>query len=202
MSDHYQNENKVNIRHFCSETDKNEVSNIWVSGLDQTVNSKWWPTRPIWKFFFNRMAEYAVEESGDVGPNGQNLSNHWCDDTGNRCMLVAEMTLECENTLNSRIVGCIAVVRGTNSNNNIKVENTETTFSVWKMSVSEEYRRMGIGKKLLDAGEKWAKNNGCKNMRMITANPIASTFYQNQGYELLPTNMFGIWLGGWHEKEL
>ena len=202
MTENYENQNNVNIRHFCLESDANEVSNIWVSGLDQTVKSKWWPTRPIWKLFFDRMAENAVGPNGDVGPNGQNLSKHWCADAGNRCMLVAEMILNGEKTGNSRIVGCIAVVRGTTCNINIEVEDAETTFSVWKMSVTEECRRQGIGAKLLKAGEKWAKDNGCRKMRMITANPIASNFYQNQGYGLLGANVFGICLGGWHEKEL
>ena len=202
MTVNIQSHGEVNICHFNPESDAKEVANIWVSGLEQTVATKSRLTQPIWKMFFDHMAEKAVGPDGDVGPNGQNLSRHWCEDAKNRSMLVARMMVDDRNAPRSRIVGCIAVIRGTRCGANTEVESTESTFSVWKMSVTEEFRRKGIGAKLLEAGEMWAKNNGCTKMRMITANPIASRFYQNQGYKLLASRLWGTLFGAWHEKDL
>ena len=192
----------VSIRPFCPDSDAIEVCNIWVKGLEQTVRSKWWPLQPLWRLFFNIMAEQAVKSNGDVGPNGENLYIHWCKDSNDRTMLVAEKRQNEEDEKVTKLVGCIAIVRGTNPNGNITADKDETTFSVWKMSVSEDHRRAGIGSKLLEEGENWARCHGCIKMRMITANPIASVFYQKHGYEIRSANLFGTLFGAWHEKDL
>ena len=139
---------------------------------------------------------------GDVGTNGQNLFNHWCADKGNRCLLVAQRKCFDANLEESGIVGCIAVIRGTDSKVEANTSEEKSTFSVWKMSVAEECRRQGIGRKLLEAGEKWAADNGCKKMKIVTANPIASQFYMSQDYKPINSNILFGWLGGWYEKEI
>ena len=193
----------VNIRHFQPESDAKQVHDLWINGLEQTIKSKSWVFRPIWKIFFHIMACNAVASNGDVGPNGQNLFSHWCEDKENRCLLVGEKKCLGTNAEECKIVGCIAVIRGTDSRVEAKfTEEQSTFFSVWKMSVAEECRRHGIGSKLLEAGEKWAADNGCKKMKIVTANPIASQFYQNQGYKPIDSNILFAWLGGWHEKEI
>ena len=191
---------EIAIRHFCPETDSSTVANIWVNGLNQTVQAKWWPVRPIWQFMFDKMAEDALSPDGDVGPDGKNLSEMWCNSAGNKCMLVAETNISDEGSV---VVGCCGVVRGTSLGKNTKnISNDETTFSIWKMSVVEEFRGKGVGAKLILGAEDWAKRNGCLRMRMITANPIASRFYQSHGYDMLGLKLFGVWLGKWHEKQL
>ena len=193
----------VHIRHFQSDTDAIQVCQMWVNGLDQTVSSKWWPTQPLWRLLFNHMAKLAVEENGDIGPSGQNIHKYWCEDKENRCMLVAEKKgIGGEISAPGKVVGCMAVVRGTNNRVTITPNSQEETFSVWKMSVARECRRNGIGGKLLKVGEEWAVAHGCKRMRMITANPVASQFYQSHGYELMCNNRLTMCFGGWHEKQI
>ena len=193
----------VHIRHFQSDTDASQVCQIWINGLEQTVDSKWWPTQPLWRLLFNHMAKQAIQENGDIGPNGKNVSTYWCEDIENRYMLVAEKNVIVgENFGRGTVVGCIAVVRGINSGISLNVDSTEEIFSVWKMSVAEESRRNGIGARLLTAGEEWAVAHGCKRMRMITANPVASRFYQSNGYKPMCTNRLAGWFGGWHEKQM
>ena len=193
---------EVVIRHFCAESDAKAVHDIWINGLEQTVQSKWFLFRPIWRLFFHIMARYATKTNGDVGPNGQNLFNYWCVDNHNRCLLVGEKNCFGKGEKNGNIVGCIAVIRGTDSKMNLLVNPDETIFSVWKMSVADECRRQGIGRKLLDAGENWATSNGCKKIKMITANPIASKFYQKQGYKPVHSNILFSWLGCWYDKDI
>ena len=67
--------------------------------------------------------------------------------------------------------------RGKNPALDAEVTQEETTFSVWKMSVAEESRGRGVGRKLLEAGESWAKENGCVKMVMVTANPRRWNFF-------------------------
>ena len=193
---------EVVIRHFCAESDAKAVHDIWMNGLEQTVQSKWFLFRPIWRLFFHIMARNAIKANGDVGPNGQNLFDHWCEDSNNRCLLVGEQNCLGKDEKKYNIVGCIVVIRGTDTRNNPMVNKEETTFSVWKMSVADEYRRQGIGRRLLDDAENWAKNNGCKKMKMITANPIASKFYQKQGYKPVHSNILFSWLGCWYDKDI
>merc|ERR1711963_742471 len=142
--------NESVIRHFCPKTDAKQVHDIWINGLEQTVQAKWWLFRPIWKFFFHTMARNATKSNGDVGPNGQNLFSYWCEDNKNKCLLVCENHGLGEDLENGNIVGCIAVIRGTNSRNNAIVNKEDTVFSIWKMSVMDKHRRRGIGRKLLD----------------------------------------------------
>ena len=193
---------EVVIRHFCAESDAKAVHDIWINGLEQTVQSKWFLFRPIWRLFFHIMALNAIKANGDVGPNGQNLLSYWCADSNNRCLLVGEQNYSGTEEKKRNIVGCIAVIRGTDTRSNAVVNNKETTFSVWKMSVADEYRRHGIGRILLDTGEDWARNNGCKKMKMVTANPIASKFYQKQGYKPVHSNILLSWLGCWYDKDI
>ena len=188
----------VNIRQLNPESDAKAVTELWVDGLQQTVKAKWWPTRPYWRYCFKKYAEKSTLPTGDMGPNGQNLAAFWCTQLTNRCMLVSEVTRSGEDP---QVVGCCGVVRGTSCNETSGIKEDETTFSIWKMSVMEEWRGKRIGAKLLKAAEDWARDNGCRKMRMITANPIASKFYQKQGYAL-DSGVFGVWLGAWHEKEL
>merc|ERR1712038_409243 len=171
----------VTIRHFNHESNAKQVHDIWIKGLEQTVKSKNLLLRPFWKLLFYLMARNAVRSNGDVGPSGQNLFKHWCQDNQNRCLLVAEKDVTKKDERPNVIVGCIAIIRGTDCKMNAIVNQEDITFSVWKMSVAEEFRRQGVGRKLVEDAEKWAAENGCKKMKMVTANPIASRFYQKLG---------------------
>lgn len=55
--------------------------------------------------------------------------------------------------------------------------------------VEPEYRRSGVGKAMLEAGEAWAKEIGCSGMLMITIHGIDhernGAFYERSGYRPL-----------------
>ena len=199
---------KVKVREYNPNTDSKRLTQVWVKGLSQTVNSKWWFTRGWWKECFAQYAAKAMSRNGDMGPEGENLSRNWCGDQNNRRMIVAEYASGNGLPL---LIGCCGVTRGTDPSVKDVGEN-ETTFSIWKMSVDQYYAGLGVGKMLMGVAEVWAKGCGCVKLRMITANPIASSFYQRRGYEWiewtwlewLAFKFLGGYLptGKWHEKEL
>ena len=51
--------------------------------------------------------------------------------------------------------------------------------------VREQYRKMGIAKKLIDAGEEWAKSKGCKEMGSDTElhNKTSQAFHKKLGFK-------------------
>ena len=205
---HDRSSSDITIRSFNPDLDAKPLTELWVKGLDQTSNAKYWWVRKWWKDMFDRYAAKATSPDGDMGPDGSNLEQNWCGDETNRGMLVAEVVSENKPSI---LVGCCGIIRGTDSSPK-KIDANETTFSIWKMSVDENCQGKGIGGKLMKAAEDWAKTNGCFKLRMITTNPIASWFYQKHGYEWvewtwlewIAFRYFGGYMnmGKWHEKEL
>jgi len=199
---------EIRIRKFNPDGDAAALTKIWVKGLDQSSNAKWWITRKWWKDMFDEYAAKATSEDGDMGPDGTNLEKQWCLDKTNRVMLVAEK-ISPESP--PQLVGCCGVIRGTDSSPK-EIDEKETTFSIWKMSVDEKCQGKGVGGKLMKEAEKWTKANGGIKLRAVTTNPIASKFYQKHGYEwtewtylewFLFQYMGGYIKGGkWHEKIL
>lgn len=62
------------------------------------------------------------------------------------------------------------------------------------LAVKKEYQNQGIGKKLIAAWKKLAKDQGCHKMELATT-PLISGFYQKLGFEkegLMPLSYFGI----------
>lgn len=55
--------------------------------------------------------------------------------------------------------------------------------------VEDEYRSNGIGKLLLDAAERWARQRGCTAMRVLSnvVRDRAHRFYERWGYDILKT---------------
>jgi aminoglycoside 6'-N-acetyltransferase I len=51
--------------------------------------------------------------------------------------------------------------------------------------VKQEYRKMGVAKKLIDAGEEWAKNQSCKEMGSDTElhNKLSQAFHKKLGFK-------------------
>jgi len=61
----------------------------------------------------------------------------------------------------------------------------ETMCNVLGLAVKKEFQKNGIGKKLLLAGENWARENGIKYMRVNSGigRVEAHKFYKHMGYE-------------------
>mmetsp|Transcript_9969 Transcript_9969/g.23763 ORF Transcript_9969/g.23763 Transcript_9969/m.23763 type:complete len:198 (-) Transcript_9969:60-653(-) len=179
-------------------SDGPEVARIWKEGLSQTHQSI---CNPLWKcimwLLIKQMEVGAMGKKGDVGPDGCNLLERWGgteypssssgeDDTC-KLMIVAI-------NKDGAIVGCCGVKRGTDEKKDVEDKSETDVFSIWRLSVSEAARGMGLGSLLMIKTEEWAKEHGGKNMHLFTGNPAASKFYQKIGYK--KTSSFQ------HEKSL
>jgi len=120
------------------------------------------------------MADEAVTEQGNLGPDGSNLFGIWS--RSDRCFLVAEFR--------GRVIGCCGVKRGTDSQGT--AEESCPVCSVWKVSVDASMRRSGVGQLLMEAAEAWALDAGATEMNLCTGNPAARDFYcKRMGYAKL-----------------
>ena len=171
------NKPQITIRPIIKE-DQAEAAEIWRCGLQQTVDAcasklylPLWVVQPVLGRLFDRLAENAMSSQGDVGPNGSNLCQHWKGD--DRCMFVA--CLKGQNKSN-KIVGLVGAKLGMKECDKATTEEQHMA-SVWRLSVSDSFRRKGIAEKLMLRAEEWAREKQCDTMTLITANPIASRFY-------------------------
>jgi GNAT superfamily N-acetyltransferase len=69
----------------------------------------------------------------------------------------------------------------------INTVESEMFAEVMGLVVDKQQRRKGIGKKLMDAAEAWAKEHGSKvvRLRSQTKRIEAHRFYQDIGYQIL-----------------
>ena len=194
--------------------DAPEAAEVWRRGLDQTVNAA--PTeekRKLYREFFDKHAKEECSEGGAVGINGAGLIDFYRP-PNDACMFVAilvERSMDDEGTPSgdtSKVVGVVGVKRGMDPAN-FPLDSEEqredyNTFSIWKMSVAEECRGRGIGRKLMAKAEKWARDQESsvfggqhrKRMRLFTANPIAAAFYTSAvGFVVEEmTDRYGIYI--------
>lgn len=189
-----------------------EASMLWQRGLQQTIDAATTEEkRRSYREFFDNCVKEECSEGGAVGINGAGLIDFYSSNR-DACMFVAIQTKpgEDEDRLSSKVVGMVGVKRGMDSAK-FPLDSEEqredyNTFSIWKMSVSEESRGGGIGKKLMTRAEEWAKNQqsslvdgvaSTKRMRLYTANPIAAAFYtcEDVGFVLeKKTDHYGIYV--------
>jgi GNAT superfamily N-acetyltransferase len=58
--------------------------------------------------------------------------------------------------------------------------------SIWGLVVASEARGRGVGRRLMEAAERWAVDRGCTEMRLTSAihRVEAHTFYERLGYRV------------------
>jgi ribosomal protein S18 acetylase RimI-like enzyme len=177
------NNNNITFRSI-QPADAPAVARIWRSGLRQTYDSINDPAeQKMVKGFMKEYEQQAFAVEGDVGPNGCNLMGHWGDDgdSNNGCK---RMLIAVNNHSDEAVLGCCGVKRGVSEGIDIEDETATDVFSIWRLSVSEDARGMGLGRLLMNEAEEWAKENGGTKMILYTGNPAASAFYQKIGYAL------------------
>lgn len=91
---------------------------------------------------------------------------------------------------NGRLLGGVILAYNTAGVN--MLEGRNELVVLWDIRVSLEARRKGVGKKLLAASERWARQRQCRQMKIETQNinVAACRFYASQGYELGAINRF------------
>lgn len=138
------------------------------------------------KGFMKEYEERAFAKDGDVGPDGCNLIERWGGDesisSGCKCMIVAISNRDSSG--DDTVLGCCGVKRGIDEATDIPDKDATDIFSIWRLSVSEDARGMGLGRLLMEKAEAYAVENGGKKMILYTGNPAASSFYQKIGYAL------------------
>jgi len=178
--------------------DAARAGQIWVDGLQQTMEACPAEKREAMQEHFEKTAQKECAEGGIVGINGKGLIDFWCDETKDCCMFVAVRGDEDE------VLGLVGVKRGMDYTTFPTDASTEdySLFSIWKLSVAFPGRRLGIGLKLMNAAEAWAREQDAgigKKIRLYTANPVAASFYTSEklGYtETKKTDHYGIYEKG------
>ena len=63
-------------------------------------------------------------------------------------------------------------------------EKDSRTLQVGRVVVLEEYRNMGLGRRVVEEAEKWAKDLGC-NHTFVESRDVAVGFYEKLGYKIM-----------------
>lgn len=154
------------------------VAQIWREGLAQTAEGL---EEPMRSKMLKGMEEYgakALSENGDVGPNGCKLTEFWGKEG---CV----MLVVCLSGNPNEAVGAVGVKQGLTYDT---VEPDSKEASIWRMSVSSNVQRRGLGRALMKAADEYAQAKfGCTKMGLWTANDIAAKFYtEKAGFQVVP----------------
>jgi ribosomal protein S18 acetylase RimI-like enzyme len=176
--------------------DATQSSQIWVQGLKQTSDALPEERREEVEGLFRDYARKECEEGGGMGPGGMGLIKTWYHDPAGNvdrdCRMFVAVREDAERDTNPPthvVLGLVGVKRGMDSKEfptDASKDDDYGVFSIWRMSVSEDARGLGLGCRLMAAAEQWAKGRlNAQVMRLYTGNPIAAKFYTSEkvGYE-------------------
>jgi GNAT superfamily N-acetyltransferase len=182
--------------------DAAQAAQVWSDGLDQTIDSAPAEKRASFKEFFTKCRDEAFAEGGDVGVEGHGLVEFYYHDPNGKedrdCrMFVAVSEPDDGSAVASTVLGLVGIKRGMHQKDfPASTADDYGFFSVWKMSVASDGRRMGIGKRLMGAIESWVKTRSRVDaIRLFTGNPVAARFYTSPkvGYTLIEkTDNYGV----------
>jgi GNAT superfamily N-acetyltransferase len=84
-----------------------------------------------------------------------------------------------------RIVGCVGIkaCHTLHKERAGGVKAVPGEASIWRLSVTPEARRLGVGRALMDCAETWAAANGARNVTLVCGTPPSQAFYRRLGYD-------------------
>ena len=70
------------------------------------------------------------------------------------------------------------------------LEGREDLALIWDLRVAAAFRGQGVGARLIDAAEEWARSHACRELKVETQNINlpACRFYARCGFELSAVN--------------
>nr|ART39461.1 J331 [uncultured bacterium] len=73
------------------------------------------------------------------------------------------------------------------------LEGRDDLAVIWDIRVSPEFRGRRIGSALFRVAERWARANGCRQLKVETQNinVAACRYYGAQGFQLMEANRHG-----------
>lgn len=90
--------------------------------------------------------------------------------------------------VNGKIVGLIGMILG------YHYEKNDNYVRIVALVVDPEYRKQGIGKKLIESAEEWARSQGANRLVLNSGNRSerdeAHQFYTNRGFEARATGYY------------
>jgi len=145
------------------------------------------PFRYLMWLLLKKMELTAVSPCGDVGPGGRCLAERWGgaeypSDDLSTCKLMLVATAG-----DGSVIGCCGFKRGTDE---AKDAAEGEVFSVWRLSVSPKVRGKGLGRTLMEHGEGWARQRGCKKVLLYTGSPLCEN-YRNSRSRPRATDFLG-----------
>ena len=176
------------VRDFQIE-DAKACANIWRNGLDQTWKQYWF-LQKFWKRSMERLAQDALAPDGDVGPDGKNLHRIWMKNDRKMIVAVTNANVSDNQEESEMVIGCVAVKRGCDETTDALV--SDHRFAIFRWSVDEHWRGLGVGKALVIAAGEFAKQNAGTELWAITANPISSLSLKKMGF-VSTYSSFGYW---------
>lgn len=104
-----------------------------------------------------------------------------------------------DNSCNGQLAGNVSVYRDNGRNLGfITLKKKENVMSIILIATDQKYREIGIGKNLVLFAKKYAKENNCVRLDVVTQkhNNVACHFYSKCGMVMNPlqTNIYHIWL--------
>jgi GNAT superfamily N-acetyltransferase len=167
--------------------DAAQASQVWIQGLKQTSDSAPEEDREKIESFFRESVQKECEEGGGIGPDGTGMIKTWHHDPAGNIDRDCRMFVAVREDTDV-VLGLVGVKRGMDSKEFPTDASKEdnSVFSIWKLSVSDDARGLGLGRRLMTAAEQWAKGRpNAQMMRLYTGNPIAAKFYTSEkvGYE-------------------
>ena len=156
---------RITVRQFRKE-DQERVVELYLAGLHSYTEENSIPEVPK---ITRRFAEARCTNDGDM----VDIEKSFLRDDHRKTFLVAEDE-------SGKVVGCVGAIPSTEF-------NPDEYLELVRMSVDHSCRGSGVGVKLVEAFEDWARSQGYKHLNLTTLDGMKSAFrfYSKNGYQLI-----------------